>query len=153
MSHGSLDPTQMPEYLFISAMKELRSNRGWSQERLAREVRERTGYQLNPTAITKLEWRLEPERADQARSLRVNEAFAIAEAFETQLGPMIFDSERLERIDGTIERLLRKLVALSEEERQSQYQLEGARAERARILTQIESRNGGATDGVDQEEA
>lgn len=93
----SQEELQSPEHLFVSAMKEMRTARGWSQERLAREVGERAGYRLNPTAITKLEWLLDPARATGARALRVNEANAIAQAFRSDLSLMLSDDRAASR--------------------------------------------------------
>jgi hypothetical protein len=94
-----------PEYTFVEVMRRLRQQRGWSQERLAHEV-ERRGLKMNPTAITKLEWALDPEKVDKARGLRLREAVAIAAALESNAGAMASgDSEELER-----EETLRKAV-------------------------------------------
>ena len=67
-----------PELTFVRTMKTLRVRRKLSQEGLAREVEARTGLRMNPTAITKLEWALDPVKVSQARGLRLREALAIA---------------------------------------------------------------------------
>lgn len=65
------------EESFILAMRKERERRGWSQERLAREIEAATGYSLGAPAITKIEWILDPDRT-YSRSIRLGEAVAIA---------------------------------------------------------------------------
>src|SRR4051812_48145345 len=76
---------ESPELKFVRAMQTLRHRRGWSQERLAAEVLDRTGLHINPSSITKLEWALDPDRAGQARGLRLVEAFAIAQTLDSHV--------------------------------------------------------------------
>lgn len=80
-----------PEVIFIRRMKRERLRRGWSQERLAREVNEVAGpdLELHPTAITKLE-----REGDDRRNLRLNEAVFIADALMIRLEAMLQDEDQ-----------------------------------------------------------
>lgn len=75
-----------PEYLFVQTMQAMRHRLGWSQERLANEASK--FHRMHPTAITKLEWALDPAKFDKARGLRLDEAVAIAKALESEVGAM-----------------------------------------------------------------
>lgn len=80
---------ETPASRFVQRMKTERTAREWSQERLVKEVAARTGYQLNATVVTKLEWILDPARQGKARGLGLDEALAIAQTFGLTVPEMV----------------------------------------------------------------
>jgi transcriptional regulator with XRE-family HTH domain len=91
-----------PEVRFVKRMRTERAERGWSQERLVKEVAERTGFRMNPTVITKLEWATDPARRDKARGLGFDEALAIAQTFQLSVSEMVEPQDRISELDGAI---------------------------------------------------
>jgi len=78
-----------PERRFVENLRSLRRARGWSQEKLVKEVENRTALRLNATVVTKLEWALDPSRASKARGLGLNEALAFATTLNVELSDLI----------------------------------------------------------------
>lgn len=121
------------ETRFIARMRTERERRGWSQARLAEEANEvllATGQQpIHPSAITKLEWAL--HRPDEARNLRLNEAIAIADAFELDLEDLIQPDNKLAELRTAVDEA-ETLVSLS------QAHLDAARASRDSLREKLD---------------
>lgn len=77
-----------PEARLARRLKKQREQRGWTQIRFAVEMGQLTGIHLDPTAITRI------ERGE--RSVRLNEAVAIAMTLDLLLDELIAPMARCE---------------------------------------------------------
>lgn len=126
-----------PEQRFVSAMRTLRIAKGWSQERLASEVHDRTGVWVSPSAITKLEWLVDPARTE-SRSLRLNEAFAIARALGSDVVAMVSaDSTSTDEFAAMITDAMEKLAAAEVRRNQITAEIAARHADLDQVQAQI----------------
>ncbi|WP_174527616.1 helix-turn-helix domain-containing protein [Micromonospora maritima] len=110
-----------PEQTFGGQVREAREARGWSQEALARRLREEIGLELHQTAIARL------ERGD--RTIRFNEVTALARVLNLELGsyfaaPQLTDEE-FEQLMASLELVNKN----SQELHQRQVELEAELAD------------------------
>lgn len=87
------------EGVFAWRVRQERERRGWSQDRLARELAAKTGRELHSTAVTRLE--------KGERPTRLAEAEALAGALEVPLGKLLVSPDRFGemRIIEAVERM------------------------------------------------
>lgn len=123
--------------VFVARMRRERERRGWSQATLAAEAAKR-GANLHPTAVTKLEWALQDTR--RARTLRLNEALAIAAAFDLTPEQMLSDDDlihgggRLAEMHSDLQTLIAEQQAAHQSALAIEETITAKRAEIARAL-------------------
>lgn len=96
-----------PEDQFGRRVRAERTSRAWSQAELAEKLKAH-GVDLHPTAIAKIEQR----DADSPRSIRLNEAVALAKAFEMPLEHLLNSADEL--VAGSRERTIAALRLIEE---------------------------------------
>jgi transcriptional regulator with XRE-family HTH domain len=112
-----------PEHQFGAHVREAREDRGWTQESLARRLRDLAGIDLHQTAIARLEV--------GKRSITLNEAAALAQLLGLDLGAYVDEAsvglspEELARLAQGLEALqvqlfeaAKRYAELDEERRQ-----------------------------------
>lgn len=92
-----------PERIFARRMKRERIRRQWRQEDLARQLAQ-LGLELHPSAIAKMEREPDPAKGIEPRSIRLDEAVVIAQAFQLGVDDMIGDND-IDDLEAERERL------------------------------------------------
>lgn len=132
------------EKRFVERMQSFRRERGWSQERLAKEVELATGLVLHPTAFTKLEWALIPDKSDKARGLGLDEALAIATTFGVSMEDMITSGDRLlmdlVHADAVAHQIEDQLTEARREVAELEQQLDQAMTRRGQLSEKLNKR-------------
>lgn len=125
------------ERVFARRMKRERIRRGWRQEDLARNLEDRTGLKLHPSAIAKIEREHDPDRKIEPRVIRLNEALLIAETLNLSLMQMLSDDDqRDDRI--RLDELAEKLDKAEDEEIDARVKADELRKRAQTIRTEYE---------------
>lgn len=126
---------ETPEARFGNRVRAAREDRGWSQEALARHLKEAAGVELHQSAIARL------ERGE--RAIRFNEAAALAKVLNIDLRPFagidvepLLTDEDYERVKKLAEERREMEKRLGEQllDLRKQHQEEAAELDKHRML-------------------